>query len=402
MTRTLAVAALLGCCVWAGCADEGSPIETDDAAQLSTDTARSRDAGAAPQADTYDDDMSSDLPDEVGVESDSGSGADVLPTDSGEDNGDQAVDTLADGPLAVDLDDEEEASAPTYSDVPFTVIDGVELAEWIGRDDARVLLRTAPEFEAALGVAPPEVVSFETEWVLFHSVGARPVPGHITTVTGLQVEDSGSELLISTNLTQPGGACETFSYSRGTTQLVRFDQIAGFAGALNEDRTTSTVDCSTSGAAEFEECDDAKLCEPSLLCAGFTRSDSGMCMPVSQRGEFSIEVEAPIPDDGTPLTQSMVTSGLTTVDMDVVITLSLTHQTPSELTITLTNPSSNETMVWNEESHPGGAVHLERPPTGFSGDESVNGTWVLSITDDSSGNSGVLHSWGLEIMSRWD
>ncbi|MCA9684983.1 MAG: proprotein convertase P-domain-containing protein [Myxococcales bacterium] len=36
-----------------------------------------------------------------------------------------------------------------------------------------------------------------------------------------------------------------------------------------------------------------------------------------------------------------------------------------------------------------------------AGDESVNGTWVLTIGDE-GGEGGTLHDWSLEIMSRFD
>jgi subtilisin-like proprotein convertase family protein len=94
----------------------------------------------------------------------------------------------------------------------------------------------------------------------------------------------------------------------------------------------------------------------------------------------------------------------------VIVTVHVEHPDPSALTITLTNPATNEVMVWDQEPSPydlswypdgGGALVLERVPSGFSGDESVNGTWTLKITD-TSGEAGTLVAWGLEIMSRLD
>jgi subtilisin-like proprotein convertase family protein len=131
--------------------------------------------------------------------------------------------------------------------------------------------------------------------------------------------------------------------------------------------------------------------------------DEGMCGAVSEWGVFSEQASASIPDDGTNvLTRTIVASNLATVDTDVVVNVELTHPDASELMITLTNPSNNEVMVWNYESAPADSLHIERVPVGFSGDESVNGTWTLTVSDGTTGNQGTLVSWSVEIMSRWD
>ena len=42
-------------------------------------------------------------------------------------------------------------------------------------------------------------------------------------------------------------------------------------------------------------------------------------------------------------------------------------------------------------------------PNGFSGDESVNGTWTLTVRDAvDNDNNGSVQSWNVEIMSRFD
>ncbi len=291
---------------------------------------------------------------------------------------------------------------PTFSAVPFTVVQGVTPTEWAGWDDARVVLRSAVEFQAALGVAPPSEVDFTTQWVLFHSTGKRPFPGSLAVLDGLEVESTGAELRLSTTLQTPGSSCASFQYSVPTWTLVRFDHIAGLQNVLTEDRTVSSVDC-TAGAAAMATCDLQTPCGPDLLCAGITRSTQGMCMPRDQWGAFTETHPVAIPDDGaSSLTRTLVVSGLTSVDTDVVVKVDLTHPDASELTITLSNPDGNVVGVWANETAPGPDLLLERVPVGFSGDESVNGTWTLTITDGTVGNVGLLHSWSVEIMSRWD
>nr|WP_255216130.1 proprotein convertase P-domain-containing protein [Pseudenhygromyxa sp. WMMC2535] len=105
----------------------------------------------------------------------------------------------------------------------------------------------------------------------------------------------------------------------------------------------------------------------------------------------------------------MLADDLATVDTDVIIRVELDHPDPSALTITLTNPDSNEVMVWDQELGPvnypwfefDGEFVIHRSPVGFSADESVNGTWTLKIVD-AGDSGGTLKGWGLEIMSRFD
>jgi len=55
-------------------------------------------------------------------------------------------------------------------------------------------------------------------------------------------------------------------------------------------------------------------------------------------------------------------------------------------------------------------VSARYPPTriegtrsvGFSGDESVNGTWQLRVIDTRRGTVGTLERWSLVVGSRWD
>jgi Proprotein convertase P-domain len=292
--------------------------------------------------------------------------------------------------------------ASSYNAVPFTVIEGVTPSEWAGWSDARTVLRSAAEFQTALGVAPPPEVDFTTQWVLFHSVGKRPFPGHVTAVDELEVESMGADLRVSTTLHEPGPSCETFVYSVPTWSLVRFDQIPGLQSVITEDRTVTPIDC-TSGAAAEANCDLQTPCGPDLICAGITGSSQGFCKEVGQWGVFAETHPVPIPDDGaSSLTRTIVASGLATVDMDVVIKVELTHPDASELTITLSNPGGTVVGVWAGETAPGQDLVLERPVLGFSGDESVNGNWTLTLTDGTTGNAGLLLGWSVEITSRWD
>jgi subtilisin-like proprotein convertase family protein len=74
----------------------------------------------------------------------------------------------------------------------------------------------------------------------------------------------------------------------------------------------------------------------------------------------------------------------------------------SHLRITLTNPAWKEVVVLEEGEFPAGAFELDVPVIGFSGDESVNGTWTLTVGDHAGGPTGRLDSWSVRIGSRFD
>jgi subtilisin-like proprotein convertase family protein len=120
-------------------------------------------------------------------------------------------------------------------------------------------------------------------------------------------------------------------------------------------------------------------------------------------GRYSAAVTSAIPDgSSTGVTRTIQVGGLASVDQDVVVKVELTHPAPAQLAITLTNPDNNQVAVWSHEAAAGPSLVVWRAPWGFSGDESVNGTWTLHVVDDVAGQAGTLDRWSLEITSRWD
>ena len=175
-----------------------------------------------------------------------------------------------------------------------------------------------------------------------------------------------------------------------------------------DDQTIATPASCAGGGVESASCDLDAPCATGLLCGGLIRSTvlldapSGLCLPLGFDGSFSGPGVA-IPADGSPVEVGLVAMGLATVDMDVVVWVQLDHPAPEELVIQLRNPSDNMVPVASLQSsplHPGGVGIV---PTGFSGDESVNGTWTLVVQDAVvNGSNGSVMSWELEIMSRLD
>ncbi len=147
------------------------------------------------------------------------------------------------------------------------------------------------------------------------------------------------------------------------------------------------------------DCGDARL-----VCAGLTRGDQGMCLPAGQRRSFSDVAAAAIPDGGT-LTRQLTGYGLATVDMDVELRALLHHDRPSQLRVYLANPVGTEVLVYDGPTASDDRdvyVAIDGGVRGFSGDESVNGTWTLRTVDLATGATGTLTSWHLTITSRWD
>jgi len=136
------------------------------------------------------------------------------------------------------------------------------------------------------------------------------------------------------------------------------------------------------------------------LCTGLTHSDEGWCRPAWMAGTFTSTVDATIPD-GNPagVTQTLEVTGLASVPEDLIVHLDIDHPRKADLRVVLTQPSSAESLIWDVDSAGSARVvvgwNLER-------DSSVNGTWILTVSDHAGGSSGTLRGWSLELTSRWD
>jgi hypothetical protein len=148
-------------------------------------------------------------------------------------------------------------------------------------------------------------------------------------------------------------------------------------------------------------CADDLDCGEGLVCAGASLGGEGLCNPAWMRGRFAVEPRETIAD-GATVTTSLHVFGLATVSTDVILDLSVWHAHPSELKVTLTNPSGTEVVIADRDAA-GRELYFRRVALrGFPGDESVNGTWTLSVTDAAGGQTGTLASFGLTLTSRWD
>ncbi len=166
------------------------------------------------------------------------------------------------------------------------------------------------------------------------------------------------------------------------------------------------VDRSAPGGGESCTLEGGCDLEAGMLCAGLSRTEVGMCLPAWMRGNFTLAVDPlEIADATTPETATETTidvSGLATVDMDVEVDMVISHPDPTQLTVTLVNPDGNELMVFDGTGGEPFFTRVRGSVSGFSGDESVNGTWTLRAVDDTAGDVGTIEEFSLRLGSRWD
>ena len=288
-----------------------------------------------------------------------------------------------------------------FQDVAFNGV-AFDLPEWVGTTRALVLFDDGMAFQNYFGVAAPSEIDWSTEGALFYTEGTQPFPGHLASVQTLALRDDGEQLQVGTQWRSPGNGCEVLQWGNSAYQLVKFPALAG-SPMLSGENALTDFDCTANGTADGDNCDEVNLCGAMLICSNLTRFAPGYCRPTWMHGVFSESVVSAIPDGNAGgLVRPLSTSGLATVDTDVIVKIVLNHPDWSQLTVTLTNPDNNEVTVWNQETPPPGVTTIHRVPSGFSGDEGVNGTWSLKIVDGASGQSGSLQSWDLEIVSRYD
>ncbi len=268
-----------------------------------------------------------------------------------------------------------------------------------------LLITDAAEWTAQTGIAVPPEIDLESKWLLLGSLGTQAFPGHALEVSSL-IWDAGT-ISVHADAIAPGPDCETYSFTWPTAALLSIDPLQVEVNAFAEKYSDQETSCAD-GAGDSESCNLDTPCATGLLCAGLIRTTvllgqpGGMCLPKANAGLFA-GAGAALPDGGATVEIELQASGLTSVDMDVVIWVDIDHPAPEDLIIELRNPSDNQVPVWNKQPGPLHPGNLGIVPTGFSGDESVNGTWTLVATDTAkNGQKGSILGWKLEIMSRLD
>ena len=268
------------------------------------------------------------------------------------------------------------------------------------------LFLDAASFEAWFGVQPPAAVDFGTHGLAYVSVGEQPVPGHVVSIDGLALE--GSTVVAAVDRQSPGNACVTLVWSRPAFALAAFPLPPVSPTAIGVDTTEVEIDCAATGEVEGEQCSETNLCGADLICAGLSIWDSGFCFPSWMTQVFAGPAGA-IPDNDPAGLESVISvTGLATVEMDVIVDITIDHPKPDQLTVSVLNPyqpsgeQTVEVVLWDQQPHPGSPLLLSGPAIGFTGDESVNGDWRLRVVDHGAEKTGSLVSWTLELTSRYD
>lgn len=290
-------------------------------------------------------------------------------------------------------------------DVPFTVLDPAGLPLEVRVNAGWTAVTTEAQWDALTGVAVPAGVSFPQQWLLVGSRGPQPFPGSRMDVSELSWD--GGTLAVAGSAVDPAADCETFTFTWPADTLLVIDALDGEVAVFDDQSAAVTASCAAGGGA-FADCDLDSPCATGLLCGGLIRTTvlinmpGGLCLSASNAGVFA-GGGFMIAGGGATSEGIIDANGLATVDMDVVVWVELDHPAPQELVIELLNPDGNQVPVANLQTsalHPGGVGIV---PTGFSGDESVNGVWSLVVTDTvDNANTGAVTSWSLEIMSRLD
>ncbi len=147
-----------------------------------------------------------------------------------------------------------------------------------------------------------------------------------------------------------------------------------------------------------DQCTASAECQ-SGLCGGLTLWAEGFCLESWMQGTFQSSGALAIPDDGTPVTSDILVSGQATVPLDVVVTLHIDHPRPQDLVVGLHQPGGAYAVLWDHQANP--PTTITNPP-GIEGDNMVNGTWTLEVTDTVTGETGTVKDWSMWLTSNWD
>jgi subtilisin-like proprotein convertase family protein len=161
------------------------------------------------------------------------------------------------------------------------------------------------------------------------------------------------------------------------------------------------------------------------------------CGSAATTTTFPQNTAVTIPTGPAVVTSTVVVSGAGSYVLDVDAVTGLTHSFPGDIDMTLTSPAGTVVTLtsdnagtnddafngtrWDDDANPAGQVpyssnngmvtdHVyavstpvatltpEEPLGAFVG-ENPNGTWTLTLSDDSTGDGGQLASWKLDLSS---
>jgi hypothetical protein len=257
--------------------------------------------------------------------------------------------------------------------------------------EARRVLRAAnvesgATLQNGYGIAPLAVQSI---------LAARPIV-HLVELSRLAHVDNAAlqRFKLMTRLAPEGDPCT----GSNTCQAGLICEGVPYDGSSPYGRCISPV----SLPGENDACSVFTPCQPRLVCRGVpSASQEGWCRPAWMAGEFTRYADVSLPSTSTPVESPVAVVGLATVPDDIIVELDLVHASPHRLVLTLVDPGGDTALLWDgpNEGTPPARIVVNR---GISRDGTINGRWLLRVTNPSSVGSGTLRSWKLKLTSRYD
>ena len=284
-----------------------------------------------------------------------------------------------------------------------------ELADWVPTGDDLLGAWDDVPFTAAQAEATLVLANTASRDVLDHDVpldvravdaivAARPIES-ILELSGLYYVGASALLhLRDFDAPKPVGTA-------GSDCAIQADCNAGLlctGRPSDEDPAPKIGKCVDTSDVPGEDlpCNATTPCGAGLVCMGTSvpwTNGNGWCRAEWMSGTFRSTTAMPIAEGSAATTSSVVVYGLATVPEDVLLTLDIDHPRPQDLVVTIRQPSSAETLVFNHVANP----EIRVPVLGEY-DSYVNGTWECEIRDTVTGQTGGLRGFQLEVNSRWD
>lgn len=315
----------------------------------------------------------------------------------GTDPADDTDPVADDTDTAEPTDDTDVGPTETYTPVGFTPME-VFLPPWRYPQQGTRMFADAVSYEQFSGLtAPPELADLSQQ-VLVRIGNAGAFPGSIGSFTKVEKADSDGKIHSEVTWDVPGRDCSTFEIPLAVAAFSLIDPVGErprFAVGWEWSGDHSCAD----GLEVDQACTISNYCKTGFICQGLTQGDTGICRP----DDLHTTVDVPVGDLTDGMNEfELEFSGLATVSEDVLMQLSMTHPRASDLHISLENPAGTVVVI---------ADRIELPRTldlwiavrGFPGDEPANGTWILRIDDQVSGQVGGIGPYSrVEVASRWD
>ncbi len=245
---------------------------------------------------------------------------------------------------------------------------------------------SGPTLQSVYGLSPLAVSSILAARPIVHIVELSRLPNvdavAINQIKNMILPAPAGDPCTGQGACQPGLVCEGRPYD-GSSVYGRCVNPASVPG-------------------DGDTCSVFLPCQAGLFCRGISSGASeGWCRPAWMAGTFKRYSEMHLAASTSPYATPVAVVGLATVPEDITVELDLVHTAPHRLVLTLEDPGGDTALLWNGpvEGTPPARISVTR---GISRDSTINGRWLLRISNPSGVGSGTLRSWTLDLNSRYD